>query len=128
MLPTSCVGHHAGKLIESVVCCSSNPGYETIQCKLALRKLSPQCLQFDGPFIFDHNCELKHKLPTPRFGQYLTHVHSHITPASRTKQLSMAATAGVIWLYNCGVTSFSPHFYQVIEATKFTNFLALTYR
>ena len=51
-----------GKPIESVVCCSSNLGYETIQ--------------FDWPFIFDHNCELKHKLPTPRYSQYLTHVHN----------------------------------------------------
>ena len=29
----------------------------------------------------DHNHELKHTLPTPRYGYYFTHAHSHITPA-----------------------------------------------
>ena len=33
-------------------------------------------------------------LPTPRYGQYLTHAHNHITRA-------VAATARVIWLCAC---------------------------
>ena len=48
-----------------------------------------------------HNYELKHTLPTQRYGQYLTHAHNHITPAVAAMESCFVLDAGVIWLCTC---------------------------
>ncbi|CAH3196311.1 unnamed protein product, partial [Porites evermanni] len=62
--------------------CENNCGHDEIPREEMASHVSEKCLMTVVLCPYSEaGCPFEHTLPTPRSGQYLTHAHSHITPA-----------------------------------------------